>query len=134
MTTLDEPLGSEQRYDLTWRQFGPRDAARKASFHLYRSGDWCVVQVSGEVDIQVTPMMEAVLVRARSSDLVLDLSKVSFMDASGLAVLANAWQRADAVGGRVRLVAPCDRVRKVLTLTRLDTILPIFDSLDEAIC
>jgi anti-anti-sigma factor len=72
-----------------------------------------VVVVAGEIDISTTPVLNAYLLNAAYTtsgkggiDLVVDLSAVTFMDASGLTVLLRADHRARRAGGRLRLAAP----------------------------
>ena len=102
------------------------------TFWRYPSGSWTVIEAVGEVDVSVTLSMREVLDGAPSSDLILDLSRVTFMDASGLAVLAAARRRGTALGRVVRLVGPDARLRRLLTMTGLDQVLPIYDCLEEA--
>ncbi len=54
------------------------------------------------------------------------------MDASVLGILVESWQAVTRAGGSVCLVAPSRQVRKVLATTRMDQILSIIASLDEA--
>ena len=81
-----------------------------------------VVLVSGEVDIQTSPMLEehlrAVLDQGHRA-LAVDLSDVSFLDSTGLSVLVAALQRCRSAGGGLRLISPQPNVRRVLDITGL---------------
>lgn len=62
-------------------------------------------------------------VAAGSGDLVVDLSAVEAIDATGLGVLVGAHRRADRAG-RVLVLEDCsDAVTRVLFLTRLEKVL-----------
>jgi anti-anti-sigma factor len=102
------------------------------SFHRYSSGRWTVIEAVGEIDVAVTPVMQQVLNGASSAQFIFDLSRVSFMDASGLSVLVAARGEGTPISGNVRLVGPTDGVRKLLKITQLDTVLPIYACLEEA--
>jgi hypothetical protein len=52
--------------------------------------------------------------------LILDLSRVRFCDASGLAVLVGAQHRAQLLGVTLYLAAPRPQIAKVLRITGLD--------------
>ena len=58
--------------------------------------------------------------------MVVDLSGVTFCDASGLAVLIGIRRRAGLLGGVLRLAAPAPPVVAVLRLTGLDLQFEIF--------
>ena len=59
------------------------------------------------------------------SRVVLDLSRTTFMDSTGLGVLVAAGKRATQDGGWLRLVAPLQNLRKLLRITALDTALAL---------
>jgi hypothetical protein len=57
----------------------------------------------------------------------------SDIDAHGVGELAWSLTMLQRSGGRMALIAPCPWVRRLLALTRLDTILAIYDSEFDAI-
>lgn len=62
-----------------------------------------VLGVEGELDIVTSPLLDEALLRARATDatsIVVDLSKISFIDSTGLHVL---FKHAQAEEGRARL-------------------------------
>jgi anti-anti-sigma factor len=61
------------------------------------------------------------------------LARVTDIDAYGLGELAWAVTTLRRLGGQLAVIAPCLRVRRLLALTRLDTILAIYDSERDAI-
>jgi anti-sigma B factor antagonist len=81
-----------------------------------------VLRVSGEIDIQTSPILEEQLrltMDGGDTSLVVDMGDVSFLDSTGLSVLVGALQRCRAAGGDLRLVAPQPNVRRVLDITGL---------------
>jgi anti-sigma B factor antagonist len=97
---------------------------------------YTVVTISGEIDIASAPVLREQLLgllRPGASRLVVDLSRVTFCDASGLAVLVGASRRADQLDGVLRLAAPAPLMTKVLRLTGLDSRFEIFATVPEAI-
>jgi anti-anti-sigma factor len=98
--------------------------------------DCTVVQICGELDISnaadLRERLLAVLNRRTVSRVILDLSKLEFMDSSGLAVLVNTERRARLLGRTVVLVAPQRPVSRVLQICGVDGYLPIFDDISAA--
>ena len=65
--------------------------------------------------------------------LVVDLSKVSYIDSSGLAVLIEAMQNVEAYGGRFFLAGLQENVRPIFEIARLDQVFIIFPHVDAAL-
>jgi len=69
---------------------------------------------------------------------VLDLSSVGSIDSSGLGTLVGNAKAIASAGGSICLVGANDRVRRLLTVTRLDRYFRIDDSdvhaLSQASC
>lgn len=72
------------------------------------------------------------LLRPGSSRLVIDMSKVSFCDARGLAVLVGTGRRARVLGGFLRLAAVSPQADRILRITGLHWHLPIFPTVSAA--
>ncbi len=64
------------------------------------------------------------------SSVKLDLARVTTVDAAGLGVLLALREQAEARGIRFELMNVNDRVRMVLTLTRLDTVFRISSAVE----
>ena len=98
--------------------------------------DGCVVlAVSGEVDLGTAPRLREQLndlVAAGHLRVVVDLTAVEFLDSTGLGALVAGFKRLRAHDGELRLVCVPGRIRKVFELTRLDRVLPMFESVDDA--
>jgi anti-anti-sigma factor len=73
------------------------------------------------------------LVSEGRADVLVHLAQVTDIDAHGLGELAWGFTALRRSGGRMALVAPCLWVRRLLALTKLDTILAIYDSECEAV-
>ena len=98
--------------------------------------DGCVVlTVSGEVDLGTAPRLRETLVGVVADGhkhVVVDLSATEFLDSTGLGALVAGFKRLRAHQGDMRLVCTTDRIRKVFELTRLDRVLPLFESVEDA--
>jgi anti-sigma B factor antagonist len=100
------------------------------------AGDITIAELTGELDIASAPALREQLLsllRPGSSRLVIDLSRVSFCDASGLAVLVNTGRRARLLGGFLRLAAVSPQVGRVLDITGLHRHLASFPTVQAAV-
>jgi anti-anti-sigma factor len=98
-------------------------------------GGITVAELAGELDIANAPALREQLLsllRPGSSRLVIDLSKVSFCDATGLAVLVSTARRAGLLGGFLRLAAVSPQVAQVLEITGLHRHLANFPTVHAA--
>lgn len=94
-----------------------------------------VVPLEGEIDLHESPqLMDRLnpLIARKSPCVHLDLSGVSYIDSSGLAVFIDAMQRIQSYGGEFALVAIRDSVRKILEIARLDQIFKIYPAGESA--
>ena len=64
---------------------------------------------------------------------VLDLSRVDFVDSVGLGIIVSALKRVRARGGELVVAGAVPRVRALFELTRLDEIIELHDRVDDAV-
>jgi anti-anti-sigma factor len=86
-----------------------------------------VVSVGGEVDLVTAGDLRQALGEALqiSPRLVVDVGQVSFIDSTGLSALADGHRRAHDAGGALILRHPSPMLKRLLEITRLDTLLSI---------
>ena len=95
-------------------------------------GSSALVTIRGDLDIQVVDQVTEALTEIESGEpelLVIDLSRLSFMDSSGMGAVAAAHVRALEAGRRFALVRPPGGVRQAFDRTRLDEVITITDDL-----
>jgi anti-sigma B factor antagonist len=96
-----------------------------------------VVTTPAEIDLTTAEQLRMVLLRAaarRQTTVVVDMTRTRFCDSAGLTVLVRAHRRAVAEGGELRLVIPAGgAMARTFAITRLDLVIPVFSSLDEAL-
>ena len=102
-------------------------------------GKVLTVILEGEIDMSssgtvwdaVGPFIEGKKPKAKAC--VVDLSKVSYMDSSGIATLVRAWQTTQKNGGKLRLASLSDSVKDVFELAHVNEIFEVFPSVEEAL-
>ncbi|GAB4281297.1 MAG: anti-sigma factor antagonist BldG [Coriobacteriia bacterium] len=103
---------------------------------VLEQGGVCVVKVAGEIDVYTSPRLREHLVKTIDGGcfhVVVDLSGVGFMDSSGLGALVSALRRIKEKDGTIRLASPREPVMKVLSITGLDKVFPVFDDVEQAL-
>ncbi|MEU5381120.1 anti-sigma factor antagonist [Streptomyces sp. NPDC005968] len=102
-----------------------------------RTDDCPVVEVTGELDIATADLLDGhlhdVITRHGPARIVLDLSGLTFCDASGLRVLVRAHHAARRCHGRLHLVCPYGLTRYLLRITRLSETIPAHRTLSDAL-
>ncbi|MGH9363978.1 MAG: STAS domain-containing protein [Thermoanaerobaculia bacterium] len=66
-------------------------------------------------------------------NLLVDLSGVGFLDSSGLGALVRALTNSQKEGGTAKLFGAGPQIRKLLTMTNLDSVFEMHDDLETAI-
>ncbi|MFN7552893.1 MAG: STAS domain-containing protein [Pseudomonadota bacterium] len=89
-----------------------------------------LVRVAGEVDLSWSQSIRKAVLDAlsRAPAVGVDLSRVTYIDSSGIAALVEGFQTARGKGQRFALVAASPQVRAVLQLARLDRVFPMVDT------
>jgi anti-anti-sigma factor len=95
-----------------------------------------VLPLEGEIDLHVSPRIASALTAMldeKPQRLVVDLSRVSYIDSSGLAVLIEGMQNVEGYGGRFALSGLQENVRPIFEIARLDQVFRIFPDVDSAL-
>ena len=104
--------------------------------HVRDDGHHPTLVVSGEIDVFTAPLFKQAVVNLVADGqrhLFLDMRGVTFMDSSGFGALLGATKRLRPEGGSLNLIG-CNRtIQRMLHLTRLDTILGLYESEEEAL-
>lgn len=101
---------------------------------LGRYGGTAVLALAGDVDAAVSGDLSVILDHLLTSHnhVVLDLSAVNLIDSTALGVLVRARTARPGRDTRLCLAAPSHFVRAVLASMRLDSLLPVFDTIAGA--
>ena len=90
-----------------------------------------------KLDSAVAPELKSQIVVATNTgedtDLIMDLTKVSFADSSGLSAILLAFRICRDAGNHLVIFGVQNRIMKLLEISRLTESLTIVNTLDEAI-
>lgn len=104
------------------------------AIHSFQQNDYTVVQISFE-RFDVASMAEAKEalegILAHNSKLVIDMSKVNFIDSSGLSVLIGTLKKLKAKeDGTLKLCSLNSQASELMEITQLNKVFDIVDSCD----
>ena len=91
------------------------------------------IALVGELDLSSVAKVQEELRRVEAGSpatLVVDLSKLTFLDSTGLRCIVTADERAREQGRRIVIVRGPDAVQRVFAITRLEERLAIVDDVD----
>ncbi|EFQ82089.1 STAS domain protein [Aeromicrobium marinum DSM 15272] len=94
-----------------------------------------IVEIGGEIDVYTAPRLREAVVAAIDEGhtrLVIDIEHVAFLDSTGLGVLVGALKRVRGDGGSLDIVCTNDRLLKIFSITGLDKVFGLHDSVDAA--
>ena len=94
-----------------------------------------IVQLEGEIDLSRAPELRKTLLDcvARGRDVLVDLSRVSYIDSAGIASLVEALQLAGKNTIKFGLVAISAEALRVFQLARLDKVFTIHADMNAAL-
>jgi anti-anti-sigma factor len=106
------------------------DELGQLSIRSQRDGDTYTISLSGEMDLANAADVEQELDRAEATNasvILLDLSRLTFIDSTGIRLLVAADARSRSDSGRLLLKRPPRTVMRVLVIAGIDDRLPFAD-------
>lgn len=98
-------------------------------------GEYRTVLIEGELDIYSAPQLKlhlSSLIIEGESNILLDLTRVTFLDSTGLGVIVGTYKRLHSVGGQLRIICTLEPILEIFEITGLGRIIPIFPTLEAA--
>ena len=101
----------------------------KNCFEAECSGGLLAVRILGEIDhhsaLSLRQGIDALISEARPERLILDLSRVDFMDSSGLGLILGRYAEVSRIGGDMVVLNPNKNVMKILKLAGAERMIKI---------
>lgn len=96
-----------------------------------------IMSISGEIDhryaIRIRNEADKKIVTYPSMDFIIDLTDVTFMDSSGIGVIIGRYKLVTSFGSAVKIVSSNDTLGKILEMSGIKKIIPVFPELSEAL-
>ena len=101
----------------------------KNFFEAEFSGGLLAVRVLGEIDhhsaLNLRQGIDGLIAEKRPERLILDLSRVDFMDSSGLGLILGRYAEVKKIGGDMVVINPNKNVMKILKLAGAERMIKI---------
>ena len=104
--------------------------------NLRHEQDVPILDVAGEIDIYTTRDFKdaaSEVIDEGHPVIIINMSRVTYMDSSGFGTLLSATKRLRPVDGVLMLVGCNDAITRMLQITRLNTIFKVFETEAEAL-
>ena len=95
-----------------------------------------VLPLEGDIDLHVSPAVSESLnamIKKKPERIVIDLSRVTYIDSAGIAVLILSMQQVEAYGGKFFLAGLQETLRSIFETSRLERVFRIFPDVDAAL-
>ena len=99
-------------------------------------GETLLLTLRGSLDLLSSEKVRKALIAATDEgkhEIVVDLRQVDFLDSTGLGALIGAHRRATEAGGKVCLTISNGPIARLLNITGLIRVFPVYDSVEAAI-
>ena len=105
------------------------------SYAVRNEAGYAIVELTGDVDLSCSPEARAIILDslAHGKHVLVDLSRVTYIDSSGVASLVEGYQTAKKKKLRFGLVGVSEAALSVLKLARLDKVFPIHATLKDRV-
>jgi anti-sigma B factor antagonist len=100
------------------------------------AGNATVVTVASEIDVAMANQLREGLLNVLEQGVhhtVIDITKVDFLDSTGLGVLVGVQHRLSTPDGTMTFVGASERIMELFRVTRLSTIFPVYATADQAL-
>lgn len=97
-----------------------------------RDGSTCIFRLTGPLLLQGMFELQGKLAEENPPVTIFDLTGVPYMDSAGMGVITNYYVSATRRGHKVVVAGASERVIELFKLTRVDTIIPLFATVEEA--
>ncbi|MDP9051054.1 MAG: STAS domain-containing protein [Acidobacteriota bacterium] len=91
-----------------------------------------VLKLEGPFTLGNMFKLQAELRGLKPDCLIIDMESVPYMDSAGLGVIMNYFVSAQSAGRKFFLAGVNERVRSLLEMTKVDTILKMYDTVETA--
>ncbi len=98
--------------------------------------DITLLELAGKISLgRESQKIETVvqdLLRQNEKKIIFDVSRIDHMDSTGIGIMAYCFGTLNRCGGEMRITGAAGKVLHLLQITRLDSVLPLCKSIEEA--
>lgn len=95
-----------------------------------------IITLDGELDhhnaVNIRKQIDERFSASHTTNMILNLSKLRFMDSSGLGILIGRYKTVSSIGGKISIVKPSPPAERLISLAGIHKIIPVYQSVDAA--
>jgi len=99
-------------------------------------GSTLIAGIIGELDHHsaeyIRGKIDSELIKATTKNVILDFSKVSFMDSSGIGVIMGRYKNVSKLNGKLSVINVNDQMMRIFEMSGLLKVIPTYDNIDVA--
>jgi stage II sporulation protein AA (anti-sigma F factor antagonist) len=100
-------------------------------------GSTLIASIVGDLDHHsaeyIREKIDSELIKATTKNLIIDFSKVTFMDSSGIGVIMGRYKNIQKLNGKLSVANVSDQVMRIFEMSGLLKIIPAYDNIDVAL-
>jgi len=103
---------------------------------IEKKKSYLIVSLNGEFDIESSQTLKGEVRKNLTSgnpNIVIDLTKVNYVDSSGLGTLIALQKDARFNGGSLSIVGASEQIKRVMKMTNLDKLFDFYTSINEVV-
>lgn len=102
---------------------------KKMDIRFSKDGNTLVVLLEGEIDHHTTlrarERIDSKFLMEPVKNMVVDMSKVTFMDSAGIGLILGRMNRVSSVGGKMIIRKPRPEISKILKMSKIESIVEL---------
>lgn len=92
-----------------------------------REGNSLVVVIDGEIDhhtaSRVRERIDSKFLMEPVKNMIIDMSRVTFMDSAGIGLILGRMSRVSCIGGKMTLRKPKPEIKRILKMSKIESII-----------
>lgn len=100
-------------------------------------GNSLIVVLNGELDHHsaqfVSSKIDSEIINTTAKNLLIDFSRVTFMDSSGIGVVVGRYKNILQLKGKLILINPSSQIKRIFEMSGILKQIKVYESIDKAI-
>jgi anti-anti-sigma factor len=96
------------------------------------TGSTVIFRLKGPLTLSTLFLLQDKLREIPDADTVIDVTEVPYIDSAGLGTILSRWSHTQRTGHKFALTGVSPRIEVLLELTKVNTLLPMFKTAEEA--
>ena len=100
-------------------------------------GTTLIASIIGELDHHsadyVKQKIDNELIKSSTKNLIFDFSNLTFIDSSGIGVIMGRYKYITKLNGKALIVNICNQTSRMLEISGIFNIIPVYDNIETAI-